>query len=110
MNIPNGVEAIVWSDGWVVIKGQLGVKKALFPDVKVWNRELLVNDLTTQRVIKKMIQGVTIGFKQKLKLIGVGYKATLLIDLNQLELSLGFKDTIKIPLVKKVYSKFHYTI
>jgi len=98
MKLPIDVQAIIDFDNLLYIRGKLGIKKALVTGVKIHNGEILVNDQTTKRVIKKMIQGVTVGFKEKLKIIGVGYKAQLNKDKNQLELMLGFKDPIILPI------------
>ncbi|WP_185877716.1 50S ribosomal protein L6 [Blattabacterium cuenoti] len=51
-------------------------------------------------LINNMIVGVSLGFKKELELIGVGYKATYLIDNKILDLNLGYSHNImiKIPI------------
>jgi len=100
MKLPKNVEVILEKDNILYIKGKLGIKSVLVTGVKIENGELVIDDHTTKRVIKKMIQGVTIGYKEKLKIIGIGYKAQL--NKNNLELILGYKDPIIIPLEKGI--------
>jgi ribosomal protein L6P/L9E len=109
MKIPTDVKAILIDD-ILIIKGKLGVKKAKLKLDKLGpvgpdSSEIYAhtNDLSTKKIIKKMIVGVTIGFKQKLKLVGVGYKA--LKKDNELSLLLGFKNPRVISLAPPLPSR-----
>jgi|NOAtaT_6_FD_contig_111_596306_length_774_multi_2_in_0_out_0_1 ribosomal protein L6P/L9E len=94
MKLPSDIKALKIND-LLIIKGKLGIKKAYLDNIDLVNGEIITNDLATKRIIKKMIQGVTVGFKEKIKLVGVGYKALI----NQsLLLHLGFKNPISVPL------------
>ena len=94
MKLPRDIKALKFND-LLIIKGKLGIKKAYLDNIDLVNGEILTNDLATKRIIKKMVQGVTVGFKEKIKLVGVGYKALI----NQsLLLHLGFKNPISVPL------------
>lgn len=94
MNIPTEVQVFKINDE-LFVKGKLGIKKAKVGFCSINNNTILVEDLATKKTIKKMFQAVTVGFKGKLKFIGVGYKANL--STNALELFLGFKDPILVP-------------
>jgi ribosomal protein L6P/L9E len=94
MKLPREVQALAVND-ILIIKGKLGIKKAHLKNIKYENGEILTKDLATKKIIKNMIQGVTVGFKDKLKLVGVGYKAQIN---DVLEVHLGFKNPIRVPL------------
>ncbi|WMC19577.1 MAG: 50S ribosomal protein L6 [Enterobacteriaceae bacterium PC38] len=72
----------------VVIKKE---KKFIFFSTCINNKYSWSLAGTTRSIINSMIIGVTIGFKKKLKLVGVGYKIN--IKKNILILSLGFSHT-----------------
>jgi len=65
----------------VYITGKLGTKRIIF-DASTSPRE-------SERLEKELIQSVTHGFKEKITLKGVGYRAQIVN--NMLELSLGYK-------------------
>jgi len=73
----------------VYITGKYGTKRILF-DASTSDRE-------RDRLEKELIQSVTHGFKEKITLKGVGYRAQIVG--NMLELSLGYKTptVIEIP-------------
>lgn len=99
MKLPINVLAIKDND-LLHIKGKLGSKLALIKDFNVLNDIILVDNLASKALIASMIQGVSIGFKEKLKFIGVGYKATIVN--NSLELALGFKNPVIINIPKNI--------
>ena len=75
MRIPKGVELRVVKENEVYVKGPQGVQKAIVRGVRVEGGEVEVEGQVSREVVKKLIQGVTQGYKQKIKINGVGYKA-----------------------------------
>ena len=117
MKIPGGVEVRIIKTlnphmplYELYIKGKLGVQKVRLGQIALSSggESLEIEDPAAIKVIKKMIQGVTTGFQQKIKINGVGYKAQLnpspshSSGVSQLELSLGYKDTKVITLDPRV--------
>lgn len=94
MKLPKEIQAILVND-ILIIKGKLGIKKAHIKNLKFENGEIKTKDMATKKLIKTMIQGVTVGFKDKIKLVGVGYKAQIN---DSLEIHLGYKNPIRVPL------------
>ncbi len=107
--IPKGVE-IKLVDGSISVTGPLGtVSRLTHPEVKV---EVLESEVKLQPAspspfanvlwgtyashILNMIAGVTQGFKKKLTVEGVGYKADSSSD--TLSLSLGFSHPVKVKI------------
>jgi large subunit ribosomal protein L6 len=101
MNLPNEVSAKL-VENKLYIKGPLGIKYVLTKKVQIEKDRILVKDPNTERLVKKMIQGVTTGFKLKLKIIGVGYKAQINQLTNNLELYLGYKNPIIKPIISDI--------
>lgn len=99
MKLGNLVQARLINDNQLFIKGPLGVKYALVENVVLENNKIIANDILTKRLIKKLIMAVTSGYKLKLKIIGVGYKAQINNDTKNLELYLGFKNPKIKPLI-----------
>jgi hypothetical protein len=105
MKIPADVIAIKLDDV-LIIKGKLGVKKAKLENLKLVKIKspateeietfALTKSTATKKTLKKMIIGATVGFKKKLKLVGVGYKAQK--KENVLSILLGFKNPRTISL------------
>jgi large subunit ribosomal protein L6 len=91
MRIPKGVELRVVKENEVYVKGPQGVQKAIVRGVRVEGGEVEVEGQVSREVVKKLIQGVTQGYKQKIKINGVGYKAQVGKE-GEVELSLGYKD------------------
>ena len=101
VKLPAGVTATI-SANEIVIKGKLGELKAALPagvSVKLENDEVVVRPVsetkehrmlwgTMRANIQNMVIGVSEGFKRKLELIGVGYKAQA--QGTKLKLSLTF--------------------
>jgi hypothetical protein len=76
----------------VYITGKLGTKRIVF-DASTSPRE-------RERLEKELIQSVTHGFKEKITLKGVGYRAQIVN--NMLELSLGYKTPTVVAIPKDV--------
>lgn len=105
VKLPAGVTATISADE-IVIKGKLGELKATLPSgvsVKQENDEIVVRPVsetkehrmlwgTMRANIQNMVIGVSEGFKRKLELIGVGYKAQA--QGSKLKLSLGYSHDI----------------
>ncbi|MBQ3034501.1 MAG: 50S ribosomal protein L6 [Alphaproteobacteria bacterium] len=105
VKLPAGVTATISADE-IVIKGKLGELKATLPSgvsVKQENDEIVVRPVsetkehrmlwgTMRANIQNMVIGVSEGFKRKLELIGVGYKAQA--QGTKLKLSLGYSHDI----------------
>lgn len=113
VKMPAGVTATISADE-IVIKGKLGELKAHLPQgvtVSQENDEIVVrpnSDSKEHRMlwgtmranIQNMVVGVSEGFKRKLELIGVGYKAQAQGD--KIKLSLGYSHDIDYVLPKGV--------
>lgn len=105
VKLPAGVTATISADE-IVIKGKLGELKATLPSgvsVKQENDEIVIRPVsetkehrmlwgTMRANIQNMVIGVSEGFKRKLELIGVGYKAQA--QGTKLKLSLGYSHDI----------------
>ncbi|MBR6730439.1 MAG: 50S ribosomal protein L6 [Alphaproteobacteria bacterium] len=105
VKLPAGVTATISADE-IVIKGKLGELKATLPSgvsVKQENDEIVIRPVsetkehrmlwgTMRANIQNMVIGVSEGFKRKLELIGVGYKAQA--QGSKLKLSLGYSHDI----------------
>lgn len=114
LNIPKNVN-ISWGNDFVKISGVLGTavkKKEGFnlaikeSKLYIWNSNQNSNDNLNSYFLylKNIITGVSIGYCQKLKLIGVGYRAA--IQKNTLILKLGFSHEVsyKIPEDVQIYA------
>ena len=113
VKMPAGVTATISSDE-IVIKGKLGELKAKLPagvSVTQENDEIVVRPIsetkehrmlwgTMRANIQNMVLGVSEGFKRKLELIGVGYKAQA--QGNKVKLSLGYSHDIDYELPQGV--------
>jgi len=97
---------IEWGSNFVKVKGPLGIlikKKDNFSlaikesKLYLWSTTFPEKELTYLSWLKSMIFGVTKGYKQKLRLIGVGFRANILED--TLNLKIGYSHIInyKIP-------------
>ena len=113
VKMPAGVTATISSEE-IVVKGKLGELKAHLPSgvsVTQENDEIVVRPVsdskehrmlwgTMRANIQNMVVGVSEGFKRKLELIGVGYKAQA--QGNKLKLSLGYSHDIDYEMPKGV--------
>lgn len=100
--IPQGVEVKVSDSNLVVVKGPKGeLQQQIDPaiTVKVADNEINCQRSTEEKdhkakhglyrsLLKNMVEGVSVGFKKEMELVGVGYRASNNGQL--LELSLGF--------------------
>jgi large subunit ribosomal protein L6 len=107
IELPKGV-TFTYSEGnhKVSVKGPKGeLHQVLDPDFKITreNDQVLVLRPTEQKrhkalhglyraLIANMVTGVSVGYKEQLELVGVGYKVTA--QSNVLELSLGYSHSI----------------
>ena len=103
--IPSGVTLKV-ANSKVSVKGPKGeLHQVIDPDFTVTqeNSSVTVNRPTEQKrhralhglyraLIANMVEGVSIGYKKQLELVGVGYKVTA--QSNVLELSLGYSHNV----------------
>lgn len=104
MRIPKGVELRVVKEKEVYVKGPQGIQKAIIRGVRVVGGEVEVEGQVSREVLKKLIQGVTQGYKQKIKINGVGYKAQVGKE-GEVELSLGYKDVKVVKMAEGVEVK-----
>lgn len=105
ITIPSGVTLKV-ANNKVSVKGPKGeLHQTLDPDFSVTqeNGTVTVNRPTEQKrhramhglyraLIANMVEGVSVGYKKQLELVGVGYKVTA--QSNVLELSLGYSHNV----------------
>jgi large subunit ribosomal protein L6 len=106
ITIPSGVTIDVASDNTVTVKGPKGVlTQKVDSDISIVIEDgiLEVKRPTEQKrhkalhglyraLINNMVEGVNVGFKKDLEIIGVGYKASN--QGNILELALGYSHSI----------------
>lgn len=111
--IPDDVEIKIINNE-ISIKGNLGIlKEKVSKEIKLRlseNKLFILRSEETKKVkslhglyrvlIKNMIIGVTMGFKKKLELVGIGYKASYNNDI--LDLNLGFSHSIMMQLPKEI--------
>ena len=96
--IPNNVK-ISWNDTFIKIVGPLGTlikKKGDLILVLKDNRLYLVNNTENTNfyftILRSLINGVSKGYRVKLRLVGVGYKAS--IKENKLILKIGYSHEV----------------
>lgn len=110
VKLPTGVTATITAEE-IIIKGKLGELKTHIPhgvSVKEENGEIVVRPVsddkehrmlwgTVRANVNNLVTGVSEGFKKKLELVGVGYKAQ--VQGQNLKLSLGYSHDIdyKLP-------------
>ncbi len=110
VKLPAGVTATI-TDAEIIVKGKLGELKTHIPHgvhVKEENGEIVVRPVsddkehrmlwgTVRANVNNLVLGVSEGFKKKLELVGVGYKAQ--VQGQNLKLSLGYSHDIdyKLP-------------
>jgi len=106
IELPVGVSISVGTDNVVTIKGPKGVlSQEVDRDITIVVTENIVEvkrptDQIRHRamhglyraLINNLVQGVTVGFKKELELVGVGFKAAS--DGNILDLALGYSHNI----------------
>jgi large subunit ribosomal protein L6 len=107
IELPKGVTfAFAENDHKVTVKGPKGeLKQVIDPDFKVTMEEgnIVVHRPTEQKrhkalhglyrsLIANMVEGVSVGYKRQLEVIGVGFKAVA--QGNVLDLSLGFSHSV----------------
>lgn len=105
--VPEGVEVKIDQNVITVTKGDKSLTQEVNPDITMIydqeNRQIVVNRPTDHRnhrslhglyrsLIQNMVIGVTEGFKRKLEIVGVGYRAEL--KGRNLLLSLGYSHPI----------------
>jgi large subunit ribosomal protein L6 len=106
INVPAGVTIDIASNNNVTVKGPKGtLSQMVDPDITFTLEEgvLTANRPTEQKrhkamhglyrsLVANMIEGVSVGYKRDLEIIGVGYKAAN--QGNLLELNLGYSHSI----------------
>ncbi|MDR0890717.1 MAG: 50S ribosomal protein L6 [Endomicrobium sp.] len=125
INIPNGVNLQI-VNGMLYVRGPKGVVTQVINDNLQLTIDTSQNIVTVERKIQKslnkrktvhisiakhrglqglfrgivsnMIQGVTLGFKKELSVIGLGYKAN--IENNNIVLTVGFSHLVKLQIPK----------
>jgi large subunit ribosomal protein L6 len=114
VNLPKGVTVTIDNSNVVSVKGPLGLlTQAVDKDMKV---EVVENHVLLSRptesknhkslhglyraLIANMVEGVSVGYKKELELVGVGYRAEA--KGQNLELSLGYSHEIVLQLPNEV--------
>ena len=114
VNLPKGVTVTVSDSNVVSVKGPLGqLSQAVDKDMKVEvvNNQVLLSRPSDSKnhkslhglyraLIANMVEGVSVGYKKELELVGVGYRAEA--KGQNLEMSLGFSHDIVIQLPNEV--------
>jgi len=114
ISVPNGVIVTVGKDNVVTVKGTKGELKQLLDRdivVEVKDNQVVLGRATNQirhralhglyrSLLSNLIKGVTEGYKRKLELIGVGFKATNAG--NVLDLTLGYSHNIIFEVPKEL--------
>ncbi len=114
VTIPKGVTVTVGSDNVITVKGPKGeLKQAIDRDIKVEVKDDKVEFARPtdqirhkamhglyRSLVNNMVKGVTEGYKKKLELVGVGYKASN--QGNLLDLSLGYSHNIIFEIPKEL--------
>jgi large subunit ribosomal protein L6 len=90
MRIPKGIDIKKVGENAIYVRGKLGIQKAIVEGVEIEGTEIRVENAAGREVIKRMIQGVSTGYKGKVKIHGVGYRATE--GQGEVKLNIGFKD------------------
>jgi len=113
ISVPAGVTLKV-DNSKVSVKGPKGeLHQTIDPDFTITqeNGTVLVNRPTEQKrhramhglyraLIANMVEGVSVGYKKQLELVGVGYKVTA--QSNVLELSLGYSHNVFLAVPSEV--------
>ena len=102
MKIPREVE-IKQIGEEIYVGGKKGIQKARILGVEITGGEIKVSERKGGEVLKKMIEGVSKGYKAKLKINGVGYKAR--VEHGEVKLSVGYKDEKVVKIEGKVEVK-----
>ena len=114
VTIPSGVTVAVSGENVVTVKGPKGeLKQTVDRDIKIEVKDSSVDILRpTEQIrhramhglyrslISNMVLGVTEGYKKKLELVGVGYKASN--QGNLLDLALGYSHNIIFEIPKEL--------
>lgn len=90
MIIPKGVEIRQIGEKEIYVRGKMGIQKAIVEGVKVRGEEIEVETSEGREIVKRMITGVKEGYKGRLKIIGVGYRAVA--QEGKVKLTIGYKD------------------
>lgn len=90
MRIPKGVEIRQIGEKAIYVRGQRGTLKAMVDGVRVNGNEITTETVEGREMIRRMVQGVTEGYKGRLKIIGVGYRATQ--SGKKVKLAIGQRD------------------
>lgn len=97
---PKDVDVIVVRENQVYVRGKQGSQKAIVEGVKIEGGEIKIESGEGREIIRRMIQGVTEGYKGRLKIQGVGYRAKL--EEGKVKLTIGYKDEKEVKIGKGV--------
>ena len=98
--------SIEWGANFFKVSGPLGILVKRKDDFSLamkdsklylWSKTTPEKEATYLSLLKSVILGVTKGYKQKLRLIGVGYRATILENTLQLKIGYSHEVNYKIP-------------
>lgn len=101
LKIPQNV-IINWNENAIKIEGPLGTlvkRKGVFnlaikdSVLYLWTQNELKKEAAYLATIRNLVLGVTKGYSQKLRLVGVGFRAAL--EKNNLMLKIGFSHEVK---------------
>lgn len=103
MKIPREIKIKKIGEDKIYVEGKLGIQKARIKGVEVKDDRVEVTTRKGEGVIKEMIEGVTKGYKAKMIIAGVGYKAR--VEGKKMKLSVGYKDEKEVDIKEKVEMK-----
>jgi large subunit ribosomal protein L6 len=114
LNLTRSV-SLEWGNNYIKVSGPLGIlvkRKDEFSIAKkdtklyLWSTKSPEKEATFLANLKSLIVGVTKGFTQKLRLVGVGYRANLIKNILILKIGYSHEISYTIPLnIKIVLSK-----
>lgn len=108
LNLPKNVK-INWALDFIKVEGPLGVvikKKDPFSlaiksgNLYIWSPENENNENSYLAMIRNLILGVSKGYRQRLKLVGVGFRAS--VKENKVFLKIGFSHEISYEIPEDV--------
>lgn len=102
MKIPREVEIKKIGEE-IYVGGKKGIQKARITGIDIENGEIKVKERKGEEVLKKMIEGVSKGYKTKMKINGVGYKAK--VEDGKIKISVGYKDEKEVAIEGNVEIK-----
>lgn len=89
MRIPKGVE-IKQIGTRIYVRGEKGIQKAIVEGIRIEGEEIKAETGEGREILRRMIQGVSEGYKGKIKITGVGYRGVE--EGGKVKLTIGYKD------------------